>query len=88
MSGDDRCPVESPRAAGRFWVLVVYERVIWEFSLLALLAVLGWTAFIWCGIWAQSVPEERTGAGLIRVVVGAIGLGVGLISVIVYGAST
>lgn len=75
-------------AAGSFWLLLVYNGAVWGFTLLALFAVLGWTSFIWCVVWAESAPEERTGAGFIGVVVGAVGLGVGLLFVIVYGAST
>ena len=74
-------------AAGSVLVLLVYNRSIWGFTLLALFAVLGWTSFIWCGVWAQSAPEERTGAGFIGVVVGAIGLGVGLVFVVFDGAT-
>jgi len=73
-------------AAGSAWLLVVYNGAVWGFTLLSLFAVLGWVSFIWCGVWAESAPEERTGAGFIGVVVGAIGLGVGLIFVIIYGA--
>ena len=75
-------------AAGSFWLLVMYDRAIWGFTLLAMFAVLGWISFIWCGFWLESPPEERTGVGFIGVIVGAIGLGVGIISVILYGAPT
>lgn len=75
-------------AAGSFWLLLVYDGAIWGFTLLTLFAVLGWISFIWCGVWAESTPEERTGAGFIGVVFGVIGIGVGLLSVIVYDAPT
>lgn len=75
-------------AAGSFWALVMYDRAIWGFTLLALFAALGWTSFIWCGIWAQSTPEERMGSAYIGVIAGGIGFGVGLIFVIVFGGPT
>lgn len=71
-------------AAGSIWVLWAYDQSVWGFTLLALFAALGWTSFVWCGVWAQSTPEERSGAGFIGVVVGAIGLGVGLVFVVVF----
>ena len=73
-------------AAGSFWAMVAYDGAIWGFTFLALFAMLGWVSFIWCGVWAQSTPDERTGAGFIGVVAGAVGFGVGLVGVIVYGA--
>lgn len=75
-------------AAGSLWVLVVFEGPIWGFALLVLFAVLGWTSFLWCGAWAQSPPADRTGAAFIGVVVGAVGLGVGILSVILFEAPT
>jgi hypothetical protein len=75
-------------AAGSLGAMMVYDRAVWGFALLALFAVLGWVSFIWCGVWAESTPDERTGVGFLGVVVGAIGLGVGLISLIVFGAPT
>lgn len=75
-------------AAGSFWLLLVYDGAIWGFTLLTLFAVLGWISFIWCGVWAESTPDERTGAGFIGVVFGVIGIGVGILTVIVYGAPT
>lgn len=75
-------------AAGSFWLLLVYDGAIWGFTLLTLFAVLGWISFIWCGVWAESTPDERTGAGFIGVVFGVIGIGVGILAVIVYGAPT
>lgn len=75
-------------AAGSAWVLFAYGGAVWGFTLLALFGVLGWVSFIWCGVWAESPPEERTGAGFIGVVAGGVGLGVGLVAVVVYGAPT
>ena len=75
-------------AAGSFWLLLVYDGAIWGFTLLTLFAVLGWISFIWCGVWAESTPDERTGFGFIGVVFGVIGIGVGLLTVIVYDAPT
>lgn len=75
-------------AAGSILALSAYNRTVWGFTLLTLFAVLGWVSFVWCGVWVQSAPKERTGAGFIGVVAGAIGLGVGLVSVLVYGAPT
>ena len=73
-------------AAGSLWILVVEDSAIWGVALLALFAVLGWTSFIWCAVWAESAPDERIGAGFIGVVVGGIGIGVGIASVVIYGA--
>jgi hypothetical protein len=73
-------------AAASFWTLLVYDGAVWSFTLLTLFGILGWTSFIWCGVWGSSLPEERTGVGFIGVVTGSIGLGVGLIAVILYGA--
>lgn len=73
-------------AVGSIWALFIYEMAVWGFTLLTLFAVLGWTSFIWCGVWAQSTPGEQTGPGFIGVVFGAVGLGVGLLSVIGFGA--
>ena len=70
---------------GSLFLLIMYERQIWGFTLLVLFALVGWTSFLWCAVWTQSVPEERTGLAFIGVLVGVIGLGVGLLSVIVYG---
>lgn len=92
LPGPGECPgilgilVSVIGAAGSFGAIVVYDRAVWAFTLLALFALLGWVSFIWCSVWAESAPEDRIGAGVIGVVTGGIGLGVGIIAVILYSA--